>query len=60
MSHAKNRKAFLSNTCHLLHSSLTFPSASWLGIEVEYIQCALGTQFREALTGSLSFKSMCH
>ena len=58
MSYAKNRKAFLSNPCHLLRSSLTFPSASWLGIKVEYIQCTLGTHFREALTGSSSFKSM--
>ena len=27
-------------------------------LEVEFIQCALGTQFREASTGSLSSKSM--
>ena len=58
MSYAKNRKAFLPNPYHLLRSSLIFPSASWLGVNVEYIQCALGTQLREALNGSSLFKSM--
>ena len=58
MSSAKNRKAFVPNPYHLLLWSLASPSASWLGVKVEYIQCGLGTQFREALTGSSSFKSM--
>lgn len=50
MSSAKNKKAFIVNPYHLLRWSLASTSASWLGVKVEYIQCGLGAQIREALT----------
>ena len=58
MLSAINRKAFVPDPYHLLRWSLASPSASWLGVKVEYIQCGLGTQVKEALTRSSSFKSI--